>query len=333
MTAQAETNESVPTGDQTNQIADPTFGRKVFVGNLSYKTNYKLLKEGFSSAGTVERVNIIVRRGKFGFVQFAEEAGAQKAIETLNDTELNGRTIKVELSRPTRTKRPSPAAKPASKPKENPTPRKPRKPKRVRIPDEEREVSDDVVYIREIPDGTTKDDLNELFKDFGATLVRLQRMNIRVKGERIKKTFAFITVDSAENQQKAIDSLNGKEFKGQTLTVLKAFKPLPVVEVKEEEVNESAEATTPTSKPKKKKRKSKPKSKKPAGDAEEAKVDAAEGTEGQSDSKPKTKKPRNRKPKKTSPAKDSDSPKAQPAQSTEAKAEPAKEAAAPEKTE
>ena len=79
--------------------------KKLFVGGLPYDATNSQLEELFSKAGKVESVNVIVDRysgqGKgFGFVEMSTEAEAQKAIKTLNGTNLGGRTIVVNEARP-----------------------------------------------------------------------------------------------------------------------------------------------------------------------------------------------------------------------------------------
>jgi len=84
--------------------------KKLYVGNLDYGTTDSQLEELFSSAGTVESAVVITdrRSGRskgFGFVEMATEEEAQKAIDTLNNTEVDGRTIVVNEARP-KTERP-----------------------------------------------------------------------------------------------------------------------------------------------------------------------------------------------------------------------------------
>jgi len=79
--------------------------KRLFVGGLPYATTEDQLRELFSQAGTVESVNIITDRhtGRskgFGFVEFATEEEAQKAVEMFNETELEGRKIAVNVARP-----------------------------------------------------------------------------------------------------------------------------------------------------------------------------------------------------------------------------------------
>ena len=79
--------------------------KKLYIGSLPYETTDEQLKELFSQAGKVESANIITDKfsGKskgFGFVEMSSDEEAQKAIETLNGHELEGRKIIVNEARP-----------------------------------------------------------------------------------------------------------------------------------------------------------------------------------------------------------------------------------------
>jgi cold-inducible RNA-binding protein len=79
--------------------------KKLFVGGLSYETTEATLKEIFSKAGTVESATVITdktsgRSKGFGFVEMSSEEEAQKAIETLNGKEIDGRSVTVNEARP-----------------------------------------------------------------------------------------------------------------------------------------------------------------------------------------------------------------------------------------
>lgn len=78
---------------------------KLYVGSLSYSTTDDSLRSFFEEAGAVASANVIIDRmsGRsrgFGFVEMADDVGAQKAIETLNGRELDGRKIMVNEARP-----------------------------------------------------------------------------------------------------------------------------------------------------------------------------------------------------------------------------------------
>ena len=78
---------------------------KLYVGNIPFETTKEQLEEVFSQAGTVVEVSIITDRmtGRskgFAFVEMSSEEEAKKAIETLNNAEVGGRSIKVDEARP-----------------------------------------------------------------------------------------------------------------------------------------------------------------------------------------------------------------------------------------
>jgi RNA recognition motif-containing protein len=84
--------------------------KKLYVGNLSYETTEATLSELFGGIGEVESVALITDRmsGRskgFAFVEMADDAMAQEAINQLNEREVDGRTIKVSEARPKRDDR------------------------------------------------------------------------------------------------------------------------------------------------------------------------------------------------------------------------------------
>jgi RNA recognition motif-containing protein len=77
---------------------------KLYVGNLAYAVTQEDLSELFAQAGKVESAVVVTdkfsgqSRG-FGFVEMADAAEAATAIQTLNDTDLKGRRIKIDEAR------------------------------------------------------------------------------------------------------------------------------------------------------------------------------------------------------------------------------------------
>jgi RNA recognition motif-containing protein len=81
-------------------------GNKVYVGGLPYSVTEGQLQEIFSAHGTVESANVIAdkftgRSRGFGFVEMSSSGEAQKAIDSLNGTQLDGRTLTVNEAKPT----------------------------------------------------------------------------------------------------------------------------------------------------------------------------------------------------------------------------------------
>jgi len=78
--------------------------RKVFVAALNWNTDEDALSNHFSAIGPVEEAIIIkdrdTKRSKgFGFVTFANKEDADRAIQELDNSELDGKTIKVDIAK------------------------------------------------------------------------------------------------------------------------------------------------------------------------------------------------------------------------------------------
>lgn len=76
----------------------------VHVGNLSFETTEESLKTKFSEFGNVisSRIPVRAQSGKskgFGFIEYATQEEADKAIAEMNKKEFEGRTIVVDISR------------------------------------------------------------------------------------------------------------------------------------------------------------------------------------------------------------------------------------------
>jgi len=85
--------------------------KNIFVSNLSYKLNNEDLQEAFEAFGEVSSAKIIMdkftgRSRGFGFVEMPDDNSAEEAINALNGTDLDGKTISVAEARP-REDRPS----------------------------------------------------------------------------------------------------------------------------------------------------------------------------------------------------------------------------------
>ncbi len=77
----------------------------IYVSNLSYDTTEESLQELFAEYGEISSANIIKDRDSgrsrgFGFVEMPNDANAQKAIDELNNSDFEGKTITVNMARP-----------------------------------------------------------------------------------------------------------------------------------------------------------------------------------------------------------------------------------------
>lgn len=77
----------------------------IFVARLNYDTQDDGLREAFEAYGDVDSAKVIFDRetGRskgFGFVEMPDDDAARSAIQELDQTELDGRTIVVKEARP-----------------------------------------------------------------------------------------------------------------------------------------------------------------------------------------------------------------------------------------
>ena len=78
---------------------------KLYLGNLSYDTDEARIQEKFREAGTVNEVFLPIDRQTqrvrgFGFCTMANRSDAEKAIQMFDGSDLDGRMIKVNESKP-----------------------------------------------------------------------------------------------------------------------------------------------------------------------------------------------------------------------------------------
>jgi RNA recognition motif-containing protein len=80
-------------------------GSKIYVGGLPYSATESQLNDLFAAHGTVESAKVITdkftgqSRG-FGFVEMSTAEESKRAIEALNATQLDGRTLTVNEAKP-----------------------------------------------------------------------------------------------------------------------------------------------------------------------------------------------------------------------------------------
>ena len=72
---------------------------KLYVGNLPFTATDESVRVLFSKHGTVEKISLVTDRDTgrprgFGFVEMSN-ADASRAMQALNGTEFDGRTLKV----------------------------------------------------------------------------------------------------------------------------------------------------------------------------------------------------------------------------------------------
>ena len=79
--------------------------KKLYVGGLAYSVTDEQLRQLFSGHGKVESAKVITdkytdRSRGFGFVEMSTQEEAEKAIQALNGSQHEGRSLTVNISKP-----------------------------------------------------------------------------------------------------------------------------------------------------------------------------------------------------------------------------------------
>ena len=79
--------------------------KRLYVGNLPYKTDEAALEALFSQAGAVESVHVMReaeagRARGFAFVELPEVLKAEEAVSALNGQKMEGHNLRVSEARP-----------------------------------------------------------------------------------------------------------------------------------------------------------------------------------------------------------------------------------------
>lgn len=162
---------------------------------MDKEIDHKALHETFSSFGAILSCKVATNSAGqslgYGFVQYATEESAQKAIEKLNGMLLNGKQVYV-----------------------GPFVRK-----------QEREMSADKmkftnVFVKNISESTTEEDLQKIFGEYG----QLTSVVVMKNEDGTSKCFGFVNFENADDAARAVDSLNGKKIDNKELYVGRAQK-------------------------------------------------------------------------------------------------------------
>lgn len=201
----------------------------LYVANLPYDIEDVDLAQIFEEFHAKDAY-IATRRGGrskgFGFVEFENHSDQQNALDALDKSEVNGREISVKVAED-RT------AEELNNPNRS-------RPRRVRPARSEREKSETMIYVSNLPFSLDDEKFSALFSDFS-----VEKAYVATRGNGRSKGFGFVNFNSNEDQSKALEKVDGMELEGRKIGAQVAFKR---VEQPEEASAPAVENSTPAAK-------------------------------------------------------------------------------------
>ncbi|KAJ8512726.1 hypothetical protein OPV22_003160 [Ensete ventricosum] len=182
--------------------AEPEAARRLYVGNIPRTVNNEELTKMFAEHGSVAKAEVMYdkysgRSRRFAFVTMNSAEDANAAIEKLNDTEVGGRKIKVNV-----TEKPLTTIDLSLLQAEEST--------FVDSPHK--------VYVGNLAKTVTTDVLSKFFSEKGKVLGAKVS---RVPGTSKSSGFGFVSFSSDEEVEAAIASFNNAMLEGQKIRVNK----------------------------------------------------------------------------------------------------------------
>ncbi|VVT54333.1 uncharacterized protein SAPINGB_P004023 [Magnusiomyces paraingens] len=174
----------------------------VFVGSLSWGVDDDKLWETFSHIGEVVGARVLTEKGTnrskgFGYVDFKTPAEAQKAVDEMNGQEVDGRTIKVDISKP-------------KKPRDNFGASN----ERANKYGDSMSPESSTLFVANLSFNTSRDDLFNTFGEFGS----VQSVRIPTNPDTGRpRGFAYVEFESVDQAKSAIDSLQGSDLAGRPI--------------------------------------------------------------------------------------------------------------------
>ncbi|CAO3628298.1 unnamed protein product [Cunninghamella echinulata] len=245
MSDNIENNTS--TTDQTDQgHAKAT----LFVRGLPFSATSKDLEDFFTDIGPIRKCFVIANQQEegspgfknkgFGYVHFALADDAQQAIDKLSSVKFKGgRKLKMELAR----RRKETTTEHASKQQEKKKPFI--KPAKTTTTTHHSQSSNNGnkaarLIVRNLPWKYREQDLERVFGKHGkVTNVQLPR---KYEGGPLRG-FAFIQMETVEEAEKALESLNATEHVGRVIAVDWALSKDRYKQVEEENIDEEGDTT------------------------------------------------------------------------------------------
>mmetsp|Transcript_24585 Transcript_24585/g.59174 ORF Transcript_24585/g.59174 Transcript_24585/m.59174 type:complete len:289 (+) Transcript_24585:440-1306(+) len=188
--------------EKAKRFGDDCYGRKLYVGNLDFRTDSEYLRDKFRKYGPI--IDVFVPqdgRGEsrgFAFITFEDKRDAQDAVDAMHDSRLDGRKITCNIARP------RPPLRDGGRGGGGGGRRGSRSP---------RGAPSCKIYIGNLPMDTQEGELEDIFGKFG----RITRIDLKTPSR--PPAYAFVEFEDERDAEDAIKDTNGMKLGRERLRV------------------------------------------------------------------------------------------------------------------
>ncbi|KAL3284900.1 hypothetical protein HHI36_019035 [Cryptolaemus montrouzieri] len=178
--------------EEDSEDEEPEEDTTLFVKNLNFKTTDEALKKHFENCGKIHYATVATKKDKnnpgsilsmgYGFVRFKTKAATDKALKTLQQSVLDGKSLELKRSERTLQTDVESQKKSVKKSKQNGT----------------------KILVRNVPFQAKDKEIQELFSVFGE--IKALRMPKKVSGDT-HRGFAFVDYVTTSDAKEAFEAL------------------------------------------------------------------------------------------------------------------------------
>lgn len=184
-----EENNNVNNSEEIDD-EEPEENTTLFVKNINFKTTDESLRKHFEGCGKIHYANVATKKSPtgllslgYGFVRFKTKYAADKALKSLQQTVLDGKSLELKRSQRTSVEEARVEKKSQKKTKQTGT----------------------KILVRNVPFQATKKEIQELFATFGE--IKALRLPKKMSGDS-HRGFAFVDFVVNNDAKKAFDALS-----------------------------------------------------------------------------------------------------------------------------
>jgi len=190
--------------ERAREFGDDCYGRKLYVGNLDFRTDDRDLRDKFTRYGKVTDI-FVPRDGRgdsrgFAFITFEDKRDAEDAVDGMHDSRLDGRRITCNIARP------RPPLRDGGGYRGGGGGGRGRSRSRSREPSVK-------IYVGNLPMDVRESELDDIYSKFG----RIVRIDLKTPNR--PPAYAFIEFEDSRDAEDAVQETNGTKMGREYLRV------------------------------------------------------------------------------------------------------------------